>query len=276
MEDDATHARQLGAAGLERIAGALHRLLRLLVHLRLRLFLAGVEEAAVVPVAMRTQHARQLARLARGPIEIAADVVAGHTGEVDLFDGVISAIDPAMDHRRQRRLRRHRPEAIGHENLLAQVAAASLPRLFGGRGLQEEVLVVQVARLAETVIGGLFAFRQHARRVGSNGQAGQAQGEQADAGGGFHGRLLAGIGVATRGSVTRREAGVNGPPAPRGWESISWRRQNSLTQPELIAVRRLTRCPERARRLKWPCALLISLSPNEFTRAAEVAFTRAA
>jgi hypothetical protein len=96
MEDDAAQARELGTAGLQRIASALDGLLRPDLDLALDVLLAvgrlGVVKSAVggSPVAVGRQDGGQLVRLALGPIEVAADIMAGITGEEDLFNGVPS------------------------------------------------------------------------------------------------------------------------------------------------------------------------------------------
>ena len=130
VEDDAAHAGELGAASLQRIACAPRSSSR--PPLRSgssRGLVAGLVESAVGPVAVRTQHAGQLARLALGPVEVAADVMARHAGEEDLFDGVAVAVDLAVDDGIQRRLLGHRPESVGDEHLLAQFLTAFLPML---------------------------------------------------------------------------------------------------------------------------------------------------
>ena len=90
----------------------------------------------VVPVAVRRDNRREAAgrRGFQRAIEIAAEIVAGHRLQQHLLDGVGLILDAAEDLRMQRSLRRHRQQAGGGENLLAQVRAARLPlgeRLVG-------------------------------------------------------------------------------------------------------------------------------------------------
>src|SRR5262249_25017219 len=134
VEDHAAHAGELGAAGLQRVARLLHRLLGPLVDLGLGGLLAGVVKAAIGPVAVRREDGGQLAGLALGAVEVAADVVAGVAGEEDLFDGVALAVDLAVDDGLERGLRGEGPEPVANEDLLADVLAALLPRFLGGRG----------------------------------------------------------------------------------------------------------------------------------------------
>ena len=109
MEDDAAHPRQLDAASLKRIAGAGHVRFGFNFYLFCRNRLAGVVETAVLPMAVRTEDGGQFAGLALGPIEVAADVMAWHTGKKDLFDCVIIAFDFAVDYWIERRFHGHRP-----------------------------------------------------------------------------------------------------------------------------------------------------------------------
>src|SRR5207245_1819665 len=96
------HPRQLGTAGLERIVGAFQGLLGSLINLRLGGFVAGIIKSAVAPVTVGAEHARSLAVLALGPIEIAGNIMARIAREEDFLDRVIVAIDLAMDDRPQR------------------------------------------------------------------------------------------------------------------------------------------------------------------------------
>src|SRR5262249_5307707 len=91
VEHHAAHAGQLGAAGLQRVRGPFARLLRAVLQLGLDLARAGLEETAqprgvaavAAPVPVRAEDRGQSARLALGPVEVAADVMARVAGEED-------------------------------------------------------------------------------------------------------------------------------------------------------------------------------------------------
>src|SRR5262249_43342453 len=161
---DAAHAGEHRAAGLERVAGALGGLLGPLLDLLGGGLLAGVEEAAVGPVPVRAEHAGVLRRAVPGPVQVAADVVAPPAWRRDLLDGVAVALEAAVDDRLQRRLLRQRPEAGGDQDALADLAAALVPLVPGGRRREREV-AVEVFGLAEPGVGGLLAGRQDAGGV---------------------------------------------------------------------------------------------------------------
>src|SRR5262249_44244935 len=131
-EHDAAQTGQADAWGLQRIAGAFERLFATGRDILLGGRLAGVIHPAVVPVAVREQDRGQFAGLALGPIEVAAHIMAGITGEEDLFDGVVAAVDLAVDDRAERSPLGQRPQAVGDQDLLAQLALALLP--LGARG----------------------------------------------------------------------------------------------------------------------------------------------
>src|ERR1700682_4697967 len=88
MKDNATQARELGAAGLERIESAFPGLLGPLLQLAVRVL--GLVKAAIRPVAMRTQDRGELAgpgraNRARWSIQVAADIMARQARGVDVF-----------------------------------------------------------------------------------------------------------------------------------------------------------------------------------------------
>src|SRR5579884_2742732 len=148
MKDDAAHARQLGAAGLEWIFRAFGCLLGALFDLVGNGPVVGLVKAAARPVTMRTENAGPLATggitppaplgatggitppaplgatggitppAPLGAIEVAADIMAGIAGKKYFFDRVFAAVDFAVDDGLQRRLFRHRPQTEGDEHLL--------------------------------------------------------------------------------------------------------------------------------------------------------------
>src|SRR5205807_7395144 len=75
------------------------------------------------------------------PIKIAADIMAGVAGEENLFDGVLIAIDLAMNNRIEGSLLRHRPQSRRDEDTLAYFFAAGFPCFLACRRREGEVAV---------------------------------------------------------------------------------------------------------------------------------------
>jgi len=151
MEHHAAERASSAQRGLQRILGAFARLLGAHLDLNVDLFVVRFVEASIVPMAVRAQHRGQLSRTPRGHVEIAGDVVAGQAREINLLDDVAIPFHFAMDDRVERRLRRHRPQALRHEELLAHHFAALVPRLqIVGRRPWEIAIVI--GRLVESAI----------------------------------------------------------------------------------------------------------------------------
>src|SRR5207249_609922 len=91
---------------------------------RLRRLFAGIVEAAVVPMTVRTENAGQLARFSGRPIEVSGDVMAGIAGEIDLLDGVAVALDLAVNDGLEGSFLGHGPQAVGDQKLLAHLLPA--------------------------------------------------------------------------------------------------------------------------------------------------------
>src|SRR5207245_1161043 len=94
----------------------------------------GIVKPAVGPVAVGAKNSgplaiRGLTPPARrfGPVEIARDIMSWIACEEDFFDGVVIAVDRAVDNRLQRSLFGHGPKAGSHQHLFAQLLAACLP-----------------------------------------------------------------------------------------------------------------------------------------------------
>jgi hypothetical protein len=164
-EDDAAHARQHGAGCLEGIATACQRAFAAASDVLFGRCLAGIIHPAVIPVAMGKQDSRQFASLAAGPVQVAADVVARVTGEEDFFNRVFVALDLAVNDSAERRFFRPRPEAVGDQNLLAQLLSTALPFLARFRGLEWEVIVERLGFRVTPVAGLKFAFLLRAKNV---------------------------------------------------------------------------------------------------------------
>ncbi len=161
VKHDAAHPGQLHAAGLQRAAAAVLETLRPFLDLLLHAVDAHVIEAAVGPVSVRAEHARQLARLALGPIQVARDEEAGKALEVDFLDRVIALVAAAMNHRIQGRLGRHRPQAQRNQHLPPHLFRPPVPFLPRFCRSEREV-AVQVLQLLQTLVGRQFVRRQHA------------------------------------------------------------------------------------------------------------------
>ena len=129
MKDDEAEAREVGRPRLQRIAGRFGRPLGPLAHERLDVLLGPLQEAAVLPVAVRREHGRPLALATHRPIEVPRHVVTGRAGKEHLFDRVTVAIDAAVDYGRQRRTDRHGPQADGDEHLRPQGVPPRQPLL---------------------------------------------------------------------------------------------------------------------------------------------------
>jgi hypothetical protein len=115
--------------------------------------------------------------------------MAGVAGEEDLFDGVVVAVDLAVDDRAEGRFLRHGPEAGGDEHLFADTLSAIVPAFFAGRRREGEV-AVEVLRLAKAGIAGLLIVVVYASgiRLGSE----ERPSDQEDSGGeevGAHGEF---------------------------------------------------------------------------------------
>ena len=78
---------------------------------------------------VRAQHTRPTPGDTFGPIETTGDVMAGKALQVDLLDGIVVAIDLAMDNGVGRGLRRHGPEPGGDQQLAPHALAPLGPGL---------------------------------------------------------------------------------------------------------------------------------------------------
>src|SRR5438552_14806451 len=89
----------------------------------------------------------------RRSIEVPGNVMARQAGEEHLLHRVAIALDLAVDGRLDGPALRHRPQALGNEQVFAEFAAALLPRLARRRRREWEV-AVEIARLVgEPVVG---------------------------------------------------------------------------------------------------------------------------
>src|SRR6516162_6174505 len=97
MEHNAAHAREHGATGLQRISRSVHCGFRAAFHLVAGLSFGPFVKSAVLPVTVWTEDAGKWSRLVLGPIKVAANIVTGHRSEEHFFDGVLVAVDVAVD-----------------------------------------------------------------------------------------------------------------------------------------------------------------------------------
>src|SRR6188472_225742 len=98
-------------------------------------------------MAVREEHAGDFARDLFRPVEIAGDEEAGGAFEIDFFDRVAWPLDLAMNDRMERRLGRHRPQSLGHEDLRSYTLGPRVPfRLRLGRR-EWEITVEVLERL---------------------------------------------------------------------------------------------------------------------------------
>ena len=165
-ESYAAHAGELDAAGLNDVSPTALELLAaggdLLTHRRS----AFVVKSAIVPVAVRTEHGR--AQSLRGrfrPIERTGDVMAGKRLEDDALNGIVVALDFAVDDRIQRAARGHRMQSGGHQHAGAYLGAARRPIARVSHGPHGECYGVQRPQLAETGVMRQLAGGQRAERI---------------------------------------------------------------------------------------------------------------
>ena len=112
LPGDAAHACQLDAHRLEARAAALLEALLAGRDLFTDELVGLVDETRVNPVSVREDHRGHLARNILRPVKIARHEEARSAFEVDLLDRVVPLVDLTVDHRVERRLGRHRPEAL--------------------------------------------------------------------------------------------------------------------------------------------------------------------
>ena len=170
LPDHAAHAGELDTHRLEAGLAALFEAL-----LAGRDFLADVfvgldQEARVGPVSVREDHRRHLARDVLGSVEITRHEEARRAFEVHLLDRVFALVDLAVNDRVERRLGRHRPEALGDQQLPADEITARLPFLDGLRGGEGEV-AVEVLERTKARVFGVGEVQQAEGREGERGEA---------------------------------------------------------------------------------------------------------
>ncbi len=107
--------------------------------------------APVVPVAVGAQDPRQPARGVCRPVEIAAQGEARECLEHDLLDGVIIAIELAINLGIERRLGKHRPEPERNAQLVAKMTSPVAPGGCGRGRLEFRPLIVGADVTAATV-----------------------------------------------------------------------------------------------------------------------------
>src|SRR5262249_28246395 len=88
----------------------------------------------------------------------------------DLLDGVVIAVDLAVNGRLQRNFLRHGPEAVGNQHLFAELLAPAFPRIEGGTRSHGKV-IVEVLQLSEPAVFGQLAGIEDPRRIRIRGKA---------------------------------------------------------------------------------------------------------
>ena len=121
-------------------------------------------------MSVREDHRRHLAVDVLGAVEVAGHEEARRAFEVGLLDRVFALVDLAVDDRVERRLGRHRPEALGDQQLPADEIAARLPFLDGLRGGEGEI-AVEVLERAEAGVLRVGEVQQAEGREGERGEA---------------------------------------------------------------------------------------------------------
>ena len=152
LPHDAAHAGELHAERLEDALPAFFKAFRtnrdLLTHLlRLR-----EREPRVLPVTVREHHRRNLALDHFRLPKAARDVKARCGLEIDFFDRETIALDLAMNHRIERRLRRHRPQTLRDENLASHVIFALIPLTQRRRRIEGKIGIQVLRRLLANIL----------------------------------------------------------------------------------------------------------------------------
>ena len=99
--------------------------------------------------------------------------MTGHAGKEHLFDRVAVALDAAVDDRRERRARRHRPQPDGHQHLIAQGVAPGQPllaRLEVGRERERMIEIVALLEAGILLRRRRSGFTRRRRRDGHEGR----------------------------------------------------------------------------------------------------------
>ena len=162
MKHHRPHAGQLHAAGLQhRTPPFLEPLFAQHDVLANRLEPA-IEEPAAVPMAVRTEDARQPPRPGLGTIQIAGHVETGNALEINFLDRVVAAIDEAVHDRLDRRRRGHGPQSGGHQHLPPHALGPARPGL-GSRTGNKGGQGVEIAQIFQPQIVGQRTLRKHPR-----------------------------------------------------------------------------------------------------------------
>ena len=153
LPDHAAHAGELDTHRLEARLAALFETLLSGRDLLADVFVGLDEEARIGPVSVGEDHRRHLARDVLGAVEITRHEEARSAFEIDLLDRVVALVDLPVDDRVERRLGRHRPEALGDDQLALDKVTARLPFLNGFRRREGEVPVEVLERTEARVFG---------------------------------------------------------------------------------------------------------------------------
>lgn len=124
MEDDAAHARELDAAGLDMIAGSVEEAFFTFGEEPADFIGSGIVEASVGPMSVGAEEGRDLALGLSGSVEIAGHKEAWKALEEDIFDGVAVACLFGVNLWLKLGEARHGVEAEADHQLLANLCGA--------------------------------------------------------------------------------------------------------------------------------------------------------
>jgi hypothetical protein len=144
---------QLDAHGLETAAPAFFKAFLTVGNFAEQFGVARFGKARVGPMPMREEHSRHPAVDLGRTIKISRDEQTRGAFEIDFFHRVLSAIDPAVNHRVKRRFGRHGPEPLRDQDLAADAFGARSPLGLGSRRREWKVTVEVFWRLNPDVIG---------------------------------------------------------------------------------------------------------------------------
>ena len=154
LPDDAAHPSQLHTHRLIEAHTAALKPLLALGDLPPHGRLGKNRQPGIFVVAVGEEHARHLPLDLHRLVEIAGHKEAGQAFEDDLRHGVAAAeservghLDGAVDRRVERCLAWRGPETLGHQHPLANLLAASLPGLTGGRRRERKEAIEILERL---------------------------------------------------------------------------------------------------------------------------------
>jgi len=153
VEDDAAQSSETNRSSLQWIASAFFELFALGSEITLHDSIRFLGEAALGEVTMGIEDDGSFAFDILGSVEVTADVVAGHAGEVDFLDGVVALIDLAVYHGVERSLFGQGEQAERDEELRSQLSCSSLPRFLAGILGSEGIGSIEMVGFESAIVG---------------------------------------------------------------------------------------------------------------------------